>query len=196
MRRILALVAFLSLSGSGIGLYFLQDSLDSPWIHWIFSKFSFWVFLSALILSTLAMIRIFLRARKAIRHQTSAMKTHLSGILEELVQDSQALGEFLRIDLPQMEERIKNAKDKIPREIHSSHTANWTKIRLEAESALKELDTLPLEPDKPEEAKPKDHHIVLEYKDLLNRHTKAKRILERVRSDLSLLKEKLTEKGC
>ncbi|PJZ65416.1 ABC transporter ATP-binding protein [Leptospira wolffii] len=196
MRRILTLFFFALLVGSGIAVYFLQDSLDSPWIHWVFSKFSFWIFLLVLILSTLAMIRIFRRAKKAIRSQNEAMEKHLSGILDELVQDSQALGEFLKIDLPQMEERIKRSKDIVPKEIHSAYSANWTKIRTEAESALRDLDTLPLEPDRIEEEKSKKTHAVLEYKDLLNRHTKAKKILERVRSDLSLLKEKLSEKGC
>ncbi|TGL57634.1 hypothetical protein [Leptospira sarikeiensis] len=193
MRRIFALVFIFSIIGLGFSAFYLQEWFDSPGFRWAISKFSFWVFLSVLLLSSLAMLRIFRRARKAIHTQREAIEKHLSSILEELVQDSQALGEFLRIDLPQMEDRIKTSKEKLPKEIYSGHTANWTKIRTEAEAALRDLETLPLEP---EFDTPPKNHAVLEYKDLLNKHTKAKSILERVRSDLSLLKEKLTEKGC
>ncbi|MEI7013901.1 hypothetical protein [Leptospira licerasiae] len=192
MRRFLALVLFFILVSLGVCAFYFQEWFDSPGFRWVISKFSFWVFLSVLILSALAMLRIFRRAKKAIHSQRQAIEKHLSGILEELVQDSQALSEFLKIDLPQMEERIKISKDKLPKEIYSSYTANWTKIRTDAEASLRDLETLPLEPDFGEEK----NHAVLEYKDLLNKHTKAKSILERVRSDLSLLKEKLTEKGC
>ncbi|TGM88615.1 hypothetical protein [Leptospira licerasiae] len=192
MSRFLALVLFFILVSLGICAFYFQEWFDSPGFRWVISKFSFWVFLSVLILSALAMLRIFRRAKKAIHSQRQAIEKHLSGILEELVQDSQALSEFLKIDLPQMEERIKISKDKLPKEIYSSYTANWTKIRTDAEASLRDLETLPLEPDFGEEK----NRAVLEYKDLLNKHTKAKSILERVRSDLSLLKEKLTEKGC
>ncbi|TGM95542.1 hypothetical protein [Leptospira dzoumogneensis] len=192
MRRFLALVVFLILLALGGSAFYFQEWFDSPGFRWVISKFSFWVFLSVLILSALAMLRIFRRAKKAIHTQRQAIEKHLSGILEELVQDSQALSEFLKIDLPQMEERIKVSRDKLPKEIYSSYTANWTKIRTDAEASLRDLETLPLEPDFVE----RKNHAVLEYKDLLNKHTKAKSILERVRSDLSLLKEKLTEKGC
>ncbi|PJZ25291.1 hypothetical protein CH352_15520 [Leptospira hartskeerlii] len=192
MRRILALVLFLILLALGTCAFYLQEWFDSPGFRWVISKFSFWVFLSVLILSALAMLRIFRRAKKAIHTQRQAIEKHLSGILEELVQDSQALSEFLKTDLPQMEERIKVSRDKLPKEIYSSYTANWTKIRTDAEASLRDLETLPLEPDFEEQKS----HAVLEYKDLLNKHTKAKSILERVRSDLSLLKERLTEKGC
>lgn len=192
MRRFLALVLFLFLLALGGLAFYFQEWFDSPGFRWVVSKFSFWVFLSVLILSGLAMLRIFRRAKKAIHTQRQAIEKHLSGILEELVQDSQALSEFLKIDLPQMEERIKISKDKLPKEIYSSYTANWTKIRTDAEASLRDLETLPLEPEFVEQK----NHAVLEYKDLLNKHTKAKSILERVRSDLSLLKEKLTEKGC
>ncbi|TGK05035.1 hypothetical protein EHO59_09345 [Leptospira semungkisensis] len=196
MRRILPLVFFCILLGLGFLGFYLQEWFESPWVRWFFSKFSFWVFLSVLFLSFLAMLRIFRRAKKAIHTQHEAIERHLSSVLDELVQDSQALSEFLRIDLPQMEDRIKTSKEKIPKEIHSAFTANWTKIRIEAEGALRELETLPLEPELENGAKIKKSESVLEYKDLLNRHTKAKMILERVRSDLSLLKEKLSEKGC
>ncbi|TGK42408.1 hypothetical protein [Leptospira andrefontaineae] len=192
MRRFLALVLFLILLALGGLAFYFQEWFDSPGFRWVVSKFSFWVFLSVLLLSGLAMLRIFRRAKKAIHTQRQAIEKHLSGILEELVQDSQALSEFLKIDLPQMEERIKISKDKLPKEIYSSYTANWTKIRTDAEASLRDLETLPLEPEFVEQK----NHAVLEYKDLLNKHTKAKSILERVRSDLSLLKEKLTEKGC
>ncbi|PJZ76992.1 hypothetical protein [Leptospira neocaledonica] len=192
MRRILALVFFLILLALGFSAFYLQEWFDSPGFRWVISKFSFWVFLSVLILSALAMLRIFRRAKKAIHTQRQALEKHLSGILEELVQDSQALSEFLKIDLPQMEERIKVSKDKLPKEIYSSFTSNWTKIRTDAEAALRDLETLPLEPDFGDEK----NRAVPEYKDLLNKHTRAKSILERVRSDLSLLKEKLTERGC
>lgn len=185
MRRFLALVLFLILVSLGICAFYFQEWFDSPGFRWVISKFSFWVFLSVLILSALAMLRIFRRAKKAIHSQRQAIEKHLSGILEELVQDSQALSEFLKIDLPQMEERIKVSKDKLPKEIYSSYTSNWTKIRTDAEASLRDLETLPLEPDFGEEK----NRAVLEYKDLLNKHTKAKSILERVRSDLSLLKE-------
>ncbi|MGJ4789108.1 hypothetical protein [Leptospira koniambonensis] len=192
MRRFLALVFFLIVLALGACAFYFQEWFDSPGFRWVISKFSFWVFLSVLILSGLAMLRIFSRAKKAIHTQRQAIEKHLSGILEELVQDSQALSEFLKIDLPQMEERIKVSRDKLPKEIYSSYTANWTKIRTDAEASLRDLEILPLEPDIGEEK----NRAVPEYKYLLNKHTKAKSILERVRSDLSLLKEKLTEKGC
>lgn len=194
MQRIFLSVLVLLLLGTGTAGLFFPEWFESPVLLWIHSKFSFVVFVIVILLASAAILRITIRARRAMRNQANAVESHLRNILEELVQDSQALGDFLRTDLPQIEDRLKSSREKLPKEVFSSFSSVWTRIRTDAEAAFRELEYLPMEPELALEKEKK--HSILEYKDLLNRHTKSKAVLERVRSDLSLLKEKLREKGC
>ncbi|TGK22234.1 hypothetical protein EHO61_00160 [Leptospira fluminis] len=195
MKRTFLAILVLPLLGAGIVGVLFPEWFDSPALVWLFSKSSFVVFLLVLLLAAAAILRVLLRARNAIHAQTAAVESHLRNILDELVQDSQALEGFLRTDLPQMEERLKVSKETLPKEVFSSYHSIWTRIRTDAEAAFRDLENLPLEPQTQEMHK-KRSEIILEYKDLLNRHTRAKTILERVRADLSLLKERLKERNC
>ncbi|PJZ68874.1 hypothetical protein CH373_15810 [Leptospira perolatii] len=195
MRRFLPFAFFISLLGLGSIPFLFPEWFESPAVSWILSKFSFVAFLGILLVAAFFLARIAIRTRKAIGSQNAAIEVHLRKVLDELVQDSQALKEFLLIDLPQVEERLRNSKQSLAKETFSAFYANWTKIRIEGETAFQNLEHLPLEPDILDKSN-SDQQKISEYKDLLNRHTKAKSILERVRSDLSLLKERLSEKGC
>ncbi|AOP33144.1 hypothetical protein A0128_04305 [Leptospira tipperaryensis] len=182
----------LFLSGLAIAAYD-PDLFQWETLEWIYGKRTFFLFSSIFIISVVLIYLIYFKAKKGILHSKNKTVVHLQESLNEVVQDNQSLFSFLKTAKDGLEKQLESSKSKFSPEFYSSCSAEYLKLTMEFDSSSEIFKDIPLGPQEEETTKKNGNNFrISEYSDLINRHRKLSRSLEKLREDLTRLREKVS----
>ncbi|MCG6192467.1 hypothetical protein LFX25_04350 [Leptospira sp. FAT2] len=183
---------FLVLAGLATAAY-APDLFQWETLEWIYEKRTFFLFSVIFIVSVVLIYLIYFKAKKGIHHSKSKTEIHLQESLNEVVQDNQSLFSFLKTAKDSLEKQIESSKPNLSPEFFSACSAEYKKLTQEFDSSADLFREIPLAPEEKEDKKKKAKNFrISEYSDLINRHRKLSRTLEKLREDLTRLRDKVS----
>lgn len=190
-RTVFFSILLIFLSGLAIAAYD-PDLFQWETLEWIYEKRTFFLFSLIFIVSTVLIYLIYFKAKKGILHSKSKTVVHLQESLNEVIQDNQSLFSFLKTAKDGLEKQLESSKPKLSPEFYSSCSAEYQKLKTEFDSSSEIFSAIPLAPEEEEDKKKGKNFRISEYSDLINRHRKLSRSLEKLREDLTRLREKVS----
>lgn len=183
---------FLILSGLALAAY-APDLFQWETVEWVYEKRTFFLFSAIFIVSVVLIYLIYLKAKRGILHSKGKTELHLQESLNEVVQDNQSLFSFLKTAKDGLEKQIESSKSKLSPEFFSACSAEFLKLTREFDSSSDVFREIPLGPEEEKDKKKNGKNFrISEYSDLINRHRKLSRTLEKLREDLTRLREKVS----
>ncbi|TGM58380.1 hypothetical protein [Leptospira adleri] len=190
-RTVFFSILLIFLSGLATAAYD-PDLFQWETLEWIYEKRTFFLFSLIFIVSVILIYLIYFKAKKGILHSKSKTVAHLQESLNEVVQDNQSLFSFLKTAKDGLEKQLESSKPKFPPEFYSSCSAEYQKLKTEFDSSSEIFSAIPLAPEEADDKKNGKNFRISEYSDLINRHRKLSRSLEKLREDLTRLREKVS----
>ncbi|XDD49577.1 hypothetical protein AB3N59_14400 [Leptospira sp. WS92.C1] len=185
-------VLILILTGFGLAFYF-PDLFQWETLEWIYEKRTFFLFSLIFIVSVALIYLIYLKAKKGILHSKGKTEIHLQKSLDEVVQDNQSLFSFLKTATDSLGKQLEASKSKFSPEFFSACSAEFSKLTQEFDSSSDVFRSIPLGPEEEGNSKKKEKQfMIFEYSDLINRHRKLSKYLEKLREDVTRLKDKIS----
>ncbi|MBM9575812.1 hypothetical protein JWG45_01470 [Leptospira sp. 201903070] len=191
-RTVFFSILLVFLSGLAIAAYD-PDLLQWETLEWIYEKRTFFLFSLIFIVSAILIFWIYFKAKKGILHSKTITVSHLQESLNEVIQDNQSLFSFLKTAKDGLEKQLESSKSKFSPEFFSSCSAEYLKLSMEFSSSSEIFEAIPLAPEDTENKKNGNNFRISEYSDLINRHRKLSRSLEKLREDLTRLRKKVSE---
>ncbi|TGK29467.1 hypothetical protein EHQ12_17375 [Leptospira gomenensis] len=172
--------------------FWAPDFLQWETLEWIYGKRTFFLFTFIFLVSVFLIYVIYRKARKGVHHSKSKTELHLRESLDEIVQDNQSLFSFLKAATDDLEKRLESKKREFPPEYFSACSAEFVKLTREFDSSSEIFRDIPLAPEEDDPKSKKERNFrIFEYSDLINRHRKLSKSLEKLREDVSRLREKV-----
>ncbi|MBM9499137.1 hypothetical protein JWG44_02565 [Leptospira sp. 201903071] len=191
-RTVFFSILLVFLSGLAIVAYD-PDLLQWETLEWIYEKRTFFLFSLIFIISAILIYWIYFKAKKGILDSKNKTVAHLQESLNEVIQDNQSLFSFLKTAKDGLEKQLESSKSKFSPEFYSSCSAEYRKLTMEFSSSSEIFKEIPLGPEEEKNKKNGNNFRISEYSDLINRHRKLSRSLEKLREDLTRLREKVSE---
>ncbi|MDV6236750.1 hypothetical protein CH379_014070 [Leptospira ellisii] len=175
--------------------FFAPDLLQWETLEWVYGKRTFFLFTLIFLVSVLLIYIIYRKARKGVHNSKSKTERHLQESLEEIVQDNQSLFAFLKAATDSLGKQLESKKREISPELFSACSAEFLKLTREFDSSSEIFRDIPLAPEE-EGSKTRNgnNFRISEYSDLVNRHRRLSRSLEKLREDVARLREKVNGK--
>lgn len=160
-------------------------------LEWIYQKRTFFLFSLIFITSVILIYLIYWKAKRGILHSKSKTEIHLQESLNELVQDNQSLFSFLKTATESLGKQIETSRQNLSPEFFSACSAEYLKLTREFETSSEIFKSIPIAP---EEDQKKDgiKFKIYEYSEIINRHRKLSKTLEKLREDLTRLRDKVS----
>ncbi|TGK18459.1 hypothetical protein [Leptospira stimsonii] len=190
-RTVFFSVLLLFLSGLAIAAYD-PDLFQWETLEWIYEKRTFFLFSGIFIVSIILIYLIYFKAKKGILHSKGRTLAHLQESLNEVIQDNQSLFSFLTTAKETLEKQLESSRSKLSPEFYSSCWTEYRKLTMEFDSSSEIFSGIPLGPEEEENKENGKDFKISEYSDLINRHRKLSRSLEKLREDLTRLREKVS----
>ncbi|MDI7229824.1 hypothetical protein QMM87_14295 [Leptospira santarosai] len=192
-RILLYFSIFFILIGLGFAAY-APDLFQWETLEWIYEKRTFFLFSFIFIVSIVLIYLIYLKARRGILHSKNKTEIHLQASLNEVIRDNQSLFSFLKSAKDTLGKRIESSKTNFSPEFFSACSAQYQKLTQEFDLSEKTFRDIPLILEENEDKKKNGNNFrISEYSDLINRHRKLSRTLEKLREDLTRLRDKVSK---
>ncbi|AXR60518.1 hypothetical protein [Leptospira mayottensis] len=183
---------FLILIGSAFAAY-APDLFQWETLEWIYEKRTFFLFSFIFIISIVLIYLIYLKARRGVLHSKSKTEIHLQASLNEVVRDNQSLFLFLKSAKDTLGKQIESSKTNFSPEFSSACSTQYQKLIQEFDLSEEIFNDIPLIPEEVEDKRKNGRNFrISEYSDLINRHRKLSRTLEKLREDLIRLRDKVS----
>ncbi|ASV08729.1 hypothetical protein B2G50_06830 [Leptospira interrogans serovar Canicola] len=160
-------------------------------LEWVYQKWTFFLFSLILITSVILIYLIYWKAKNGILHSKSKTEIHLQESLNELVEDNQSLFSFLKAATESLGKQIETSKQNLSPEFFTACSTEYLKLTREFETSSEIFKSIPMTP----EEDPKMNKInfkIYEYSEIINRHRKLSKNLEKLREDLTRLRNKVS----
>ncbi|MDI7173149.1 hypothetical protein [Leptospira santarosai] len=191
-RILLYFSIFFILIGLALTAY-APDLFQWETLEWIYEKRTFFLFSFIFIVSIVLIYLIYLKARRGILHSKNKTEIHLQASLNEVIRDNQSLFSFLKSATDTLGKRIESSKKNFSPEFFSACSAQYQKLTQEFDLSEKTFRDIPLILEENEDKKNNGNNFrISEYSDLINRHRKLSRTLEKLREDLTRLRDKVS----
>ncbi|EJO70908.1 MULTISPECIES: hypothetical protein [Leptospira] len=178
------------LVGLALAAYF-PDLFQWETLEWVYQKRTFFLFSLIFITSVILIYLIYWKAKKGILHSKSKTEIHLQESLNELVQDNQSLFSFLKGATESLGKQIETSKQNLSPEFFSACSTEYLKLTREFKTSSEIFKSIPIAPE--EDAKKDGMKFkIYEYSEILNRHRKVSKTLEKLREDLTRLRNKVS----
>lgn len=178
------------LVGLALAAYF-PDLFQWETLEWVYQKRTFFLFSLIFITSVILIYLIYWKAKKEILHSKSKTEIHLQESLNELVQDNQSLFSFLKGATESLGKQIETSKQNLSPEFFSACSTEYLKLTREFKTFSEIFKSIPIAPE--EDAKKDGMKFkIYEYSEILNRHRKVSKTLEKLREDLTRLRNKVS----
>ncbi|EMM93378.1 hypothetical protein LEP1GSC158_4125 [Leptospira interrogans serovar Zanoni str. LT2156] len=132
-----------------------------------------------------------LEGKKGILHSKSKTEIHLQESLNELVEDNQSLFSFLKAATESLGKQIETSKQNLSPEFFSACSTEYLKLTREFETSSEIFKSIPMAPEE-DPKKNKINFKIYEYSEIINRHRKLSKNLEKLREDLTRLRNKVS----
>ncbi|WP_017809345.1 hypothetical protein [Leptospira alstonii] len=182
---------FIMLTALAMAAY-APDLFQWETLEWIYEKRTFFLFSFIFIVSAVLIYLIYWKAKRGILHSKSKTEIHLQESLNEVVRDNQSLFAFLKTATDALGKRMESSQKNLSPEFFSACSAEYLKLIREFESSSEVFKGIPSAPEQEEDKKRNVNNFkISEYSDLINRHRKLSRTLEKLREDLTRLRDKV-----
>lgn len=183
---------FFILIGSAFAAY-APDLFQWETLEWLYEKRTFFLFSFIFIVSIVLIYLIYLKARKGVLHSKSKTEIHLQASLNEVVRDNQSLFSFLKSAKDTLGKQIESSKTNFSPEFFSACSAHYQKLTQEFDLSEEIFNDIPLALEEVDDKRKNGTNFrISEYSDLINRHRKLSRTLEKLREDLTRLRDKVS----
>lgn len=156
-------------------------------LEWVYQKRTFFLFSLIFITSVILIYLIYWKAKKGILHSKSKTEIHLQESLNELVEDNQSLFSFLKAATESLGKQIETSKQNLSPEFFSACSTEYLKLTREFETSSEIFKSIPMTPEE-DPKKNKINFKIYEYSEIINRHRKLSKNLEKLREDLTRLR--------
>ncbi|AAS69022.1 hypothetical protein GS518_02030 [Leptospira interrogans] len=160
-------------------------------LEWVYQKRTFFLFSLIFIISVILIYLIYWKAKKGILHSKSKTEIHLQESLNELVEDNQSLFSFLKAATESLGKQIETSKQNLSPEFFSACSTEYLKLTREFETSSEIFKSIPMAPEE-DPKKNKINFKIYEYSEIINRHRKLSKNLEKLREDLTRLRNKVS----
>ncbi|KAA1290360.1 hypothetical protein [Leptospira interrogans] len=160
-------------------------------LEWVYQKRTFFLFSLIFITSVILIYLIYWKAKKGILHSKSKTAIHLQESLNELVEDNQSLFSFLKAATESLGKQIETSKQNLSPEFFSACSTEYLKLTREFETSSEIFKSIPMTPEE-DPKKNKINFKIYEYSEIINRHRKLSKNLEKLREDLTRLRNKVS----
>ncbi|AXX15013.1 MULTISPECIES: hypothetical protein [Leptospira] len=183
---------FLILIGSAFAAY-APDLFQWETLEWIYEKRTFFLFSLIFMISIVLIYLIYLKARRGVLHSKSKTEIHLQTSLNEVVRDNQSLFSFLKSAKDTLGKQIASSRANFSPEFFSACSIQYQKLTQEFDLSEEIFNDIPLIPEEVDNKRKNGNNFrISEYSDLINRHRKLSRTLEKLREDLTRLRDKVS----
>lgn len=170
---------------------YAPDLFQWETLEWVYQKRTFFLFSLIFITSVILIYLIYWKAKRGILHSKSKTEIHLQESLNELVEDNQSLFSFLKAATESLGKQIETSKQNLSPEFFSACSTEYLKLTREFETSSEIFKSIPMAPEE-DPKKNKINFKIYEYSEIINRHRKLSKNLEKLREDLTRLRNKVS----